>query len=91
VTDKDVQTVGAPEVRMTFEYEKDAYEMYNTYTEQIGFNIKKSNIKWCANKSTYSKLIICSSQEFRETNSSHASIRTGCNTCIQFSVSKEEI
>jgi hypothetical protein len=31
VTDKDVQTMGAPEVGMTFEFEKDAYEMYNAY------------------------------------------------------------
>jgi hypothetical protein len=29
VTDKDVQTMDAPEVGMTFESEKDAYEMYN--------------------------------------------------------------
>jgi hypothetical protein len=61
VTDKDVQTMGAPEVRMPSEYEKDAYEMYNTYVEQVGFNIRKSNTKCRANKSIYSKLIVCSS------------------------------
>jgi hypothetical protein len=33
VTDKDVQTMGAPEVGMMFESEKDAYEMYNAYVK----------------------------------------------------------
>jgi hypothetical protein len=46
VTDKHGQTVVVPEVEMTFEFEKDAYEMYNTYVEQIGFSIRKSDTKY---------------------------------------------
>jgi hypothetical protein len=64
VTDKHGQTVVVPEVGMTFESEKDAYEMYNTYVEQIGFSIRKSDTKQRIDKSIYSKLIVCSSQGF---------------------------
>jgi hypothetical protein len=91
VTDKDVQTVGAPEVGMTFQSKKDAYEMYNVYAEQVGFSIRKSNTKRHADKIIYLKFIVCSSQGFGETNSSQASTRMDCNACIQFSVSKEGI
>jgi hypothetical protein len=64
VTDKHGQTVVVPEVEMMFEFEKDAYEMYNTYVEQIGFSIRKSDTKQRVDKSIYSKLIVCSSQGF---------------------------
>jgi hypothetical protein len=64
VTDKHGQTVVVPEVEMTFEFEKDAYEIYNTYIEQIGFSIRKSDTKQRVDKSIYSKLIVCSSQGF---------------------------
>jgi hypothetical protein len=50
VIDKDEQTVGAPEVGMTLKSEKDAYEMYNDYTGQVGFSIRKSNTKRRADK-----------------------------------------
>jgi hypothetical protein len=31
-----------PEVGMSFESEKEAYEMYNTYAGKVGFSIRKS-------------------------------------------------
>jgi zinc finger SWIM domain-containing protein 3 len=34
-----------PEVGMAFQSEEDAYEMYNTYAGNIGFIIRKSDIK----------------------------------------------
>jgi hypothetical protein len=91
VTDKHGQTVVVPKVGMTFESEKDAYEMYNTYAEQIGFSIRKNDTNRWVDKSIYSKLIVCSSQGFGETSSSQGSTRTGCNARIQFSVTREWI
>jgi hypothetical protein len=34
-----------PEVGMSFQSENDAYQMYNTYADNIGFSIRKSDIK----------------------------------------------
>jgi hypothetical protein len=34
-----------PEVGMTLEYEKDAYEINNTYARQIGFSNRKNDTK----------------------------------------------
>jgi hypothetical protein len=34
-----------PEVRMAFQSEKDAYEIYNAYAGNIGFIIRKNDIK----------------------------------------------
>jgi hypothetical protein len=82
VTNKDGQTVGALEVGMAFESEKDAYEMYNAYVEHDEFSIRKSNTKCRADKTIYSKLVVCSSQEFGETISSQASTRMGCNASM---------
>jgi zinc finger SWIM domain-containing protein 3 len=61
VTDKHGQTVVVPKVGMTFESEKDTYEMYNTYAGQIGFSIRKSDTNRQVDKSIYSKLIVCTS------------------------------
>jgi hypothetical protein len=40
-----ISNVVIPEVGMMFQSEKDVYEMYNTYASNIGFSIKKSDIK----------------------------------------------
>jgi zinc finger SWIM domain-containing protein 3 len=73
-----------PEIGMTFQFEKDAYEMYNTYAGNIGFSIREINIKRCADKSISLKLIVCSKQ-------GHGSTRTDCGARIQFSVTREGI
>jgi hypothetical protein len=69
---------------MTFQSEKDAYEMYNTYAGNIGFSIRKSNIKRRADKSTSSKVIVCSKQ-------GSGSTRTDCGARIQFTVTREGV
>jgi hypothetical protein len=71
-----------PEVGMAFQSEKDAYEMYNTYAGNIGFSIRKSDIKRRVDKSISSKLIVCSKQ-------GSGSTRTDCGARIQFSVTRE--
>jgi zinc finger SWIM domain-containing protein 3 len=73
-----------PEVGMAFQSEEDAYEMYNTYAGNIGFIIRKSDIKWCVDKSISSKFIVCNNQ-------GSGSARTDCGARIQFSVNKEGI
>jgi hypothetical protein len=55
-----VLIVVVPEVGMTFESEKDAYDMYNNYISKIGFNIRKSDTHCRADKTISSKLIVCS-------------------------------
>jgi hypothetical protein len=67
--------VVVPKVGMTFQSQKDAYEMYNTYTGNIGFNIRKSDIKRRVDKSIYSKVIVCSKQ-------GSCSTRTDCGARI---------
>jgi hypothetical protein len=74
--------VVVPKVGMMFQSEKDAYEMYNTYADNIGFSIRKSDIKRCVDKSISSKLIVCSKQGYGST-------RTDCGARIQFSVTRE--
>jgi hypothetical protein len=66
VTNKDGQIVGALEVGMVFESEKDAYEMYNAYVEHDEFSIRKSNTKCRADKTIYSKLVVCSSKNLEK-------------------------
>jgi zinc finger SWIM domain-containing protein 3 len=56
--------VVVPEVGMTFESEKDAYNMYNNYAGKVGFSIRKSDIKRRVDKTIYSKIIVCSKQGF---------------------------
>jgi hypothetical protein len=69
---------------MTFQSEKDAYEMYNTYAGNIGFSIRKSDIKRRADKSSSSKVIVCSKQ-------GSGSTRTDCGARIQFTVTREGV
>jgi hypothetical protein len=57
----------------------------------IGFSIRKSIIKRRADKTIYSRVIVCSSQGYAETGSSHATTRTGCKALIKFSVSREGV
>jgi zinc finger SWIM domain-containing protein 3 len=40
--DKVGSTLIVAEVGMSFESEKEAYEMYNTYAGKVGFSIRKS-------------------------------------------------
>jgi hypothetical protein len=62
VVDKDGPVLIIPKVGMSFASENGAYEMYNTYAGIIGFSIRKSVIKRRADKTIYSKVIVCSSQ-----------------------------
>jgi hypothetical protein len=71
-----------PKVGMSFASENDAYEMYNTYAGMIGFSIRKSIIKCRADKTIYSRVIVCSSQGHAEIGSSHATTRTGCKVLL---------
>jgi zinc finger SWIM domain-containing protein 3 len=80
-----------PKVGMSFASKNDAYEMYNTYAGMIGFSITKSMIKCRADKTIYSRVIVCSSQGYAETGSSHATTRTGCKALIKFNVSREGV
>jgi hypothetical protein len=71
-------------VGMTFESEKYAYNMYNTYIGKIGFNIRKSYTYRRADKTISSKLMVRSKQGSGSTN-------TACNGSVQFNVSREGI
>jgi hypothetical protein len=52
-----------PEIGMTFQFEKDAYEMYNTYAGNIGFSIREINIKRCADKSISSNSLFAANKD----------------------------
>jgi hypothetical protein len=56
--------------------------MYNTYTGNIRFNIRTSDIKRRVDKSISLKLIVCRKQGYGST-------RTDCGARIQFSVTRE--
>jgi hypothetical protein len=56
VVNKIHEIIITPEVGITFELEDDAYDMYNTYAGKVGFNIKKSIIKY--DKSLFKKYIV---------------------------------
>jgi len=43
--DKVTQTLIVPEIGMSFESEKVAFDMYNTYADKVGFSIRKSDTK----------------------------------------------
>jgi zinc finger SWIM domain-containing protein 3 len=79
-----LQRVVIREVGITFESEEDAYEMYNIYAGKVGFSVRRSNTKRRADKTIYSKLLVCSKRGFGTT-------RTGCNASIQFGVSREGV
>jgi hypothetical protein len=79
-----VPIVVVTEVGMTFESEKDGYDIYNNYIEKIGFSIRKSDTYRRADKIISSKLMVYSKQ-------GSGSTRTTCNARIQFNVSREGI
>jgi hypothetical protein len=56
-----------PKVGMTFESEVKAYEMYNAYAGNAGFNIRKSQTRRRVDGSICQKYIVCSSQGHGET------------------------
>ena len=89
--DKVTQTLIVPEVGMSFESEKAAYIMYNTYAGKIGFSIRKSDVKKREDGTIYNKHIVCSSQGYPKNKSSKTTTRTGCNARVQFSVSREGV
>ena len=91
MADKVTQTLIVPEVGMSFESEKAAYIMYNTYADKIGFSIRKSDVKKREDGTISNKLIVCSRQGYRKTKSSKSTTRTGCNAHVQFSVSREGV
>jgi zinc finger SWIM domain-containing protein 3 len=80
-----------PKVGISFVLETDAYEMYNSYAGTVGFNIRKSDLKCRADKTIYSRVIVCSSGGHAEAGSSNATTRTGCKALIKFEVSREGI
>jgi zinc finger SWIM domain-containing protein 3 len=82
-----VQKVG-----MSFKSENDAYEMYNSYAESVGFSIRKWTTRLRSDKTIYQKHIVCSNQGQRAQHSSHetlkenATTRTCCEAYLQFSI-----
>lgn len=52
-------TLIVPQIGMSFDFEKNAYDMYNTYAGQVGFSIRKHDTKRRADKTVYSKQIVC--------------------------------
>ena len=89
--DKVGQALIVPKVGMSFDSEQKAYDMYNTYAGKIGFSIRKSQTKRRQDRTIYQKYVVCSNQGERETESSKATTRTGCQARVQFSVSREGI
>lgn len=74
-----------PQVGMAFESEDKAYEMYNTYARNVGFNIRKSDAKRRpGDGSIYLKYMVCSNQGHSKGESSKGTTRTGCNARAQF-------
>ena len=65
--------------------------MYNTYADKIGFSIRKSQTKRRQDRTISQKYIVCSNQGERETGSSKATTKTGCEARVQFSVNREGI
>jgi zinc finger SWIM domain-containing protein 3 len=53
--------VNVSKVGMSFTSETDAYEMYNIYAGTVGFSIRKSDLKRRADKTIYSRVLVCSS------------------------------
>jgi hypothetical protein len=82
---------------MSFESEDDAYDMYNAYAKTIGFSIRKSTTRPRPDGSIYQKHIVCSNQGQKGKHSSHetakenATMRTGCDARVQFSISREGV
>jgi zinc finger SWIM domain-containing protein 3 len=91
VVDKTGQSSIAPKVGMAFEYEDNAYEMYNKYAGIIGFSIRKNTTKRRPDGTIYQKYIVCSGEGYGKPESSKGTTRTECGACIQLVVSKEGI
>jgi zinc finger SWIM domain-containing protein 3 len=91
VVDKTRQSSIAPKVGMAFEYEDNAYEMYNKYAGIIGFSIRKSTTKRRPDGTIYQKYIVCSGEGHGKPESLKGTTRTGCGARIQLVVSKEGI
>ncbi|KAG2536492.1 hypothetical protein PVAP13_9NG191700 [Panicum virgatum] len=90
VLDKSKQNLTTPEVGMSSEYEKKAYEMYNTYAERVGFNVRRSKTKHRLDGSLRQKHLVYCCQGYRENDSSQKNITmTGCDARVQFSISRE--
>ena len=83
----------APKVGMTFDCEKKAYEMYNTYAGLVGFSVRKSRTKRRKSDDSLSqKYFVCSGQGLRKNEASQKDItRTCCDARVQFSISKENV
>jgi len=92
VVHKSGQNLIAPQVGMSFEYKKKAFQMYNTYAGQVGFSVRKSRTKHRLDGSLSSKHFVCSSEGHRKNKSSQKDIlRMGCDARVQFSISKEGV
>ena len=79
MVDKDGPTETIPKVGMSFDLEKNAYDMYNTYAGKVGFSIRKSYTRRRADKTIYLKQIVCSNQGYGE----NSTTRTDCKLCVQ--------
>ena len=75
MADKVTQTLIIPEVGMSFESEKAAWTMYNTYAGKVGFIIRKSDVKKREDGTIYNKHIVCSSQGYPKNKSSKTTTR----------------
>ena len=90
--DKSKQNLTTPEVGMSSESERKAYEMYNTYAERVGFNVRRSKTKHRLDGSLRQKHLVYCCQGYRENDSSQKNItRTGCDARVQFSISREGV
>ena len=89
---KSGQHLIAAHVGMSFQSEKKAFDMYNTYAGQVGFSVRKSRTKHRLDGSLSSKHFVCSSEGDRKNKSSQKDIlRMGCDARVQFSISKEGV
>ena len=92
MVDKSGKKLIAPQVGMSFQSKKKAFEMYNTYAGQVGFNVRRSKTKHRLDGSLRQKHLVYCCQGYRENDSSQKNItRTGCDARVQFSISKEGV
>ena len=92
MVDKSGKKLIAPQVGMSFQSKKKAFEMYNTYAGQVGFSVRKSRTKHRLDGSLSSKHFVCGSEGHRKNKSSQKDIsRTDCDARVQFSINKEGV
>ena len=89
MVDGVVKTLIVPEVGMTFQSAKKAFDMYNTYAGQIAFSVRKGHSKLRGDETLRQKYFVCSNQGHRESESPKDTTRIDCNARVQFSVSRE--